>query len=189
MLVAAGLLSAGCASPDEAAARNAQAKSSPAASRIECRVSRISDGDSFVCGSAGRVRLLMIDAPELSQGDEGVQARQALERLAPKGTLIRIETDVRPKDDYDRILGYAWLTDGRLLNEEMARAGMVTALVYPPNVKHANRIRAAAREAQKSKRGLWSTNFFDCLPRDYRAGRCGIQPGRKRPNRQSRGSS
>lgn len=187
MLVAAGLLSAGCASPDEADARSAQAKS--AATRTECRVSRISDGDSFVCGSAGRVRLLMIDAPELSQGEEGARSKQALERLAPKGTLIRIETDVRPKDDYDRILGYAWLADGRMLNEEMAKAGMATALVYPPNVKHATRIRAAVREAQKTKRGLWSTDFFDCSPRDYRAGRCGIQPDRKRPNRQSIGSS
>ena len=152
-------------------------------------MSRISDGDSFVCGAAGRVRLLMIDAPELSQGIEGAQAQQTLERLAPKGTLIRIETDVRPTDDYGRILGYAWLADGRMLNEEMAREGMVTALVYPPNVRHATRIRAAVRAAQKEKRGLWSTSFFDCSPRDYRAGRCGIKSNPSRRNRQSSGSS
>jgi micrococcal nuclease len=85
---------------------------------------------------------------------------------------VRIETDVRPKDDFGRTLGYVYLADGRMLNEEMARAGMVTALVYPPNVKYAERIRRAVRDAQREKRGLWATNFFDCSPRDYRAGRC-----------------
>ncbi len=139
---------------------------------LECRVSRISDGDSFVCGSTGRVRLLMIDAPELSQGGEGLRARQALEELAPRGTLIRIESDVRATDDYGRVLGYVWLVDGRMLNEEMARAGMVTALVYPPNVKYSDRIRKAVREAKGAKRGLWATDFFDCSPRDFRAGKC-----------------
>jgi endonuclease YncB( thermonuclease family) len=66
-----------------------------------------------------------------------------------------------------------YLADGRMLNEEMARAGMVAALVYPPNVKHVARIRAAVRDARQNRRGLWATDFFDCSPRDYRAGRCG----------------
>jgi micrococcal nuclease len=168
----------GCAQPEEAAATTA-VEQRP--SLDTCTVTRISDGDSFDCGSTGRVRLLMIDAPELAQGEEGRLAKTALERLAPRGTVLRIETDIRPKDDYDRTLAYAYLPDGRMLNEEMARAGLVTALVYPPNVKHSARIRDAVREAQKTKRGLWSTSFFDCEPRDYRAGRCG--GGRPRPRR------
>jgi micrococcal nuclease len=121
----------GCAQPEEAAATTA-VEQRP--SLDTCTVTRISDGDSFDCGSTGRVRLLMIDAPELAQGEEGRLAKTALERLAPRGTVLRIETDIRPKDDYDRTLAYAYLPDGRMLNEEMARAGLVTALVYPPNV-------------------------------------------------------
>ena len=173
MVLAAGLTAAGCAVADDASARPEQHSNKGAPKSLECRVTKISDGDSFICGNAGRVRLLMIDAPELAQGAEGRRAQQALALLAPAGTLVRIESDVRPKDDYNRILGYVFLSDGRMLNEEMAKAGMVTALVYPPNVKHAGRIRKAVREAQVGKRGLWSTNFFDCTPRDYRAGRCG----------------
>jgi endonuclease YncB( thermonuclease family) len=172
------LLAIGCTAPDEAAATTANLEQPP--SRESCTVTRVTDGDSFECGKMGRVRLLMVDAPELAQGEAGRQAKAAFERLAPRGTALGIETDVRPRDDYNRALVYAYLPDGRMLNEEMARAGMVTALVYPPNVRHAARIRNAVREARRKKSGLWATSFFDCSPRDYRAGRC---PGGSGPRR------
>ncbi len=131
----------------------------------------------------------MIDAPELAQGGAARQALNAFTTIAPVGTLISIETDVRPRDDYQRILGYAFLADGRMLNEEMARSGFVVALVYPPNVKYAARIRSAVDAARKAKRGLWATDFFDCPPRDYRAGRCGGATPRNARPRQSTGKS
>ncbi len=84
-----------------------------------------------------------------------------------------LETDVRERDQYGRILGYAYDQDGRMLNEEMARAGYAVALVYPPNVRHEERIRAAVTEAREHGRGLWAEDGFVCAPRDYRAGRCG----------------
>jgi micrococcal nuclease len=124
------------------------------------------------CGKTGRFRLLMIDAPELAQGRYGYEALDKLKEIAPVGTKVTIETDVRARDTYDRLLGYVFLPDGRMVNEEMAKAGYVTALVYPPNVKYVERIRTAVAEARHEKRGLWATRFFDCSPRDYRAGRC-----------------
>jgi micrococcal nuclease len=140
---------------------------------IECRISRVADGDTVYCGNVGRIRLLMIDAPELSQGPPGLEAQRELTRIMPVGTLVRVETDVRERDTYGRILGYVYLPDGRMVNEEMARSGYVTALVYPPNVRHVEEIRDAVADARKAKRGLWATTYFDCSPRDYRAGRCG----------------
>jgi micrococcal nuclease len=165
-----------CAPADERQAEAAQNR--PAG--LECTVSRIADGDSFYCGATGRVRLLMIDAPELSQGTSGRRSMDALLQLVPVGTEVRIETDVRPRDDYGRILGYVYLGDGRMVNEEMARSGFATTLVYPPNVRHAERIRSAVDDARKARRGLWATNFFDCSPRDHRAGRCPDGRSRKR---------
>ncbi|HZJ00401.1 MAG TPA: thermonuclease family protein, partial [Gemmatimonadaceae bacterium] len=141
--------------------------------KIQCRITRVSDGDTAYCGAAGRVRLLLIDAPELSQGAPGRDARKQLESLMPVGTSVTIETDVRLRDSFNRILGYIYLPDGRMVNEEMAWSGYVTALVYPPNVKYVERIRRAVADARKAKRGLWATAFFECEPRDYRAGRCG----------------
>ncbi len=131
----------------------------------------------------------MIDAPELSQGAAAQEALKAFRAIAPVGTLVSIETDVMPRDDYQRTLGYAFLADGRMINAEMARSGFVMALVYPPNVKYADRIRSAVEDARKSKRGLWATDFFDCPPRDYRAGRCGVAKTRNARPRQSTGKS
>jgi micrococcal nuclease len=149
--------------------------------RIECRVTRISDGDTIYCGNEGRIRLLMIDAPELSQGTAGKEAQKTLAHIMPVGTAVSIETDIQQRDTYGRILGYIYLRDGRMVNEVMARSGYVTALVYPPNVKYVERIRSAVRDAQQAKRGLWATDFFKCSPRDYRAGRCG--GGKRRDSR------
>ena len=151
---------------------------------VECRVTRVSDGDTIYCGSFGRIRLLMIDAPELAQGKPGRDAQRFLEQLLPVGTDVKVETDVQPRDTYNRILGYVYFSDGRMVNEVMARGGYVTALVYPPNVRYVERIRAAVADARKAKRGLWATDFFSCTPRDYRAGRCGGgQPQRSAPRR------
>ena len=150
--------------------------------RFNCRVSRIADGDSFVCGSTGRVRLLMIDAPEIAQGSAGRAAQRSLEAIVPVGTNVSIETDVRARDSYNRLLAYVYLSDGRMVNEEMAKSGYVTALVYPPNLRHESRIRLAVAAARTAKRGLWATDFFECSPRDYRSGRC-IEEGNGKTNR------
>lgn len=173
LMLAAG--ACGAAAPDDAAVR----QSPPSAgATVECRITRIADGDSVTCGSAGRIRLLLIDAPELSQGAPGRDAQRVLSALIPVGTRVQIQTDVRQRDSYQRILAYLFLEDGRMVNEEMARSGYATALVYPPNVRHVERIRRAVKEAQSAKRGLWATSFFDCSPRDFRAGRCGGPPPR-----------
>lgn len=125
----------------------------------------------------------MIDAPELSQGQYGYDARDQLASLMPVGTQVRVETDVVKRDTYNRVLGYVYLPDGRMVNEEMAKSGYVTTLVYPPNVKYVERIRNAVEEAKKAKRGLWATDFFACTPRDYRGGRCGGGPPPSSRNR------
>lgn len=142
---------------------------------LACVVARdgIRDGDTLRCADGQRVRLLMIDAPELGQGASGEAAVDALRSLAPPGTRVRLEMDVRERDPFERLLAYAWLPDGRMVNEEMARSGYAVALVYPPNVRHADRIRAAVRQARADRRGLWAEGGFDCEPREWRAGRCG----------------
>jgi micrococcal nuclease len=137
-----------------------------------CVVARIVDGDTLVCAGGERVRLLLIDAPELSQAPFGAAARRALEALAPPGTWLGVEHDVRPIDRYGRTLAYLWLADGRMVNEELLRAGVALVAVYPPNVRHVERLRAAVAEARAAGAGLWATTAFECGPADHRAGRC-----------------
>jgi micrococcal nuclease len=140
--------------------------------RKRCTITRISDGDSVVCEPLGRIRLLLIDAPELSEKEIGREARRELVGMMPLGTNVIAETDVRVSDQYGRVLAYLYLPDGSMVNERMAQSGYATTLVYPPNVKYVERIRAAVDAARNAKLGLWSSGGFDCSPRDYRAGRC-----------------
>ncbi|MBA2672034.1 MAG: thermonuclease family protein [Gemmatimonadetes bacterium] len=154
-----------------AAAAPAARASAPLGTAV-CTIASVSDGDTVVCEGGERVRLLLIDTPEMSQRPFGLQAKLALEALLPVRTRAPIELDVQERDRYGRVLAYVYAPDGRMANEEMARKGYAVSLTYPPNVKHVERIRAAVEEARASRRGLWSTRAFECSPQDHRAGRC-----------------
>jgi micrococcal nuclease len=142
-----------------------------------CIISRVVDGDSLECNDGTRVRLLLIDAPELRQGDIGRRARAALGRLVPVGSAVRLELDVQRRDRYRRLLAYVFTADSILVNEELARRGFAVAAVYPPNVKYVEVIRAAVDSARVSGAGLWRSSAFDCSPADFRRGRCGTTRG------------
>jgi micrococcal nuclease len=138
-----------------------------------CIVARVVDGDSLECNGGIRVRLLLIDAPELRQGEIGRRARAALARMAPVGSTVRLELDVQRRDRYGRLLAYVFTADSILVNEELARQGFAVVAVYPPNVKYVEVIRAAVDSARVSGTGLWRSSAFDCSPADFRRGRCG----------------
>ncbi len=131
----------------------------------------MTDGDSIVCAQVGRVRLLGIDAPELSQKPFGKQSQAALALMIPVGTTVQLEQDVQAQDRNGRLLAYVW-RDGRLVNWEMVRAGWVVTLTYAPNVQYVDALRKAAMEAAKEELGLWATGGFECLPFDHRHGTC-----------------
>jgi micrococcal nuclease len=85
---------------------------------------------------------------------------------------VTLESDVRPQEQFGRRPAYAFLGDGRLVNEEMVRSGFAVVLVYPPNVRYIDRIRASAAEAQSARRGLWSVDGFSCTPKEHRRHHC-----------------
>ena len=146
----------------------------PARSRSSgsCIVESVTDGDTMRCVDGRRIRLLLIDAPERTQPPFGERSRDALRKLAPRGTRLRVELDVRPTDRYDRTLAYLWRADGRMLNHEMVRGGWAVVLVYPPNVRHVDRLRAAADSAKRERRGLYEVGGFECTPVEHRRRTC-----------------
>jgi len=159
-----GLIPAGC---------SAQQPRPPVAQA--CTISRISDGDSFRCSDGRRVRLIGIDSPESQQQPIGAEARAALVRLLPPGSTVRLETDVAPYDQYGRALAYAW-TGTTLVNATMVQDGWAVLYTVPPNLKYVDRLRRAQEEARARRTGLWSQHGFDCLPSDFRRGRCVSSP-------------
>jgi micrococcal nuclease len=161
-----------CARSSADAPAAAAAPASSGRSGGTCQIASITDGDTVICADGRRIRLLLIDSPEMSQGPYGLAAKQALEALLPVGTSARVELDVEITDRYRRTLAYLYDAAGRMVNEEMARLGYALQLTYPPNVLHVERIDAAVEEAREAGRGLWSGSAFDCTPQDHRAGRC-----------------
>lgn len=138
-----------------------------------CTVERVVDGDTVVCREGNeRVRLLLVDAPESTQGEFGRLTAEALSRLLPVGTPARLERDVQERDRYRRVLAYLYDSEGRMVNEELVRLGFAVVSVYPPNVRHVDRMRAASASARQTGRGLWSGSAFECSPAHHRAGRC-----------------
>lgn len=136
-----------------------------------CVVERIVDGDTLDCEGGVRVRLLLIDAPERRQG-YALRASLALEEILPVGDSAAVELDVEPRDRYGRLLAHLHRLDGLWVNRALVRRGYAVPLVYPPNVRHVEAIRAAADSARAEALGLWAEGPATCLPVDFRAGRC-----------------
>lgn len=113
------------------------------------------------------IRLIGVDAPELRQVPWGENSRQALTQLV-EGKKVRIETDVRLHDQYDRLLAYVY-ADGLFVNAEMLRQGQAVMSTMPPNVAHIEDYQKAQQEAKEVRRGLWdSEKLLDVHPDCYR---------------------
>lgn len=136
-----------------------------------CVVARVGDGDTFYCRDGRKVRLIGVDAPELAQGEPGLQARSALARLLPAGQPVRLEEDAAPRDRYGRVLAYVW-SDAGLVNEALVRGGWAVLYTVPPNVKYAGRLERAQKAARAARAGLWNGSAFDCPPSRYRRHAC-----------------
>jgi micrococcal nuclease len=127
-------------------------------------VERVVDGDTLLLREGhARVRLQGIDTPETvledhpaeAWGPEATTFTQTFIRTAHG--RVRLEIDGEQADHYDRWLRFVW-HDGRMLNEELVRAGLARAkLGYDYGQEKKDRLRRAQQEAQRAGRGIWST--------------------------------
>ena len=85
----------------------------------------------------------------------GKRATEYVESLVKPGDLINIEFDVQERDKYKRLLGYVYLSNGKMLNEEIVKDGYANVMTIPPNVKYKDRFLRAYKHARERRRGLW----------------------------------
>lgn len=156
----------GCQGPD-----GALVPTESVGTATTCVVGRVVDGDTFVCSSGVRVRLLLIDAPETTQGNLGLRAKLALEELLPAGGSVRLEYDVQVRDRYGRALAHVHV-DSLWINRQLVRRGYALVSVFPPNVRGVEALRAAADSARTENAGLWRMGGFDCTPAQHRRRGC-----------------
>jgi micrococcal nuclease len=130
---------------------------------------------AFRCRDGRRVRLTGIDSPESGQQPFAARSQRALARWIPLGSTVALELDVAATDRYGRQLAYVW-SDSTLINEAMVREGWAVVYTVPPNVKYAERLSEAQKQARTSGVGLWAERGFDCVPSEFRRRRCASRP-------------
>ncbi len=110
-----------------------------------------------------RIRLIGIDTPELTPGEEcgAIEARDALRALLPDGSTVWAAPDLDPVDGYGRLLLYLWTDDGRFVNYELVATGAAEAIRVAPNDAHFELLSDAEASARAAGAGQWAT----CLTR------------------------
>jgi micrococcal nuclease len=122
-------------------------------------VDRAVDGDTLLLADRTRIRLLGVDTPETKRPDWPVEPfgpeAHEFTREHVEGRNVRLEFDKERRDKYDRVLAYVYVDDW-FLNEELIRAGLGKAITnHPYSEAMKRRFRAAQREAQRERRGIW----------------------------------
>ena len=124
----------------------------------EVVVLSVPDGDTLEVrqsnGKVDRLRLYGVDAPELKQHG-GKEARAFAESLLYAGS---VSPDVRERDQYGRSIAVLHLADGRIVNEEMVRAGH--AWVYRNYCRESfcNQWISLEKQAKSQNLGVWRQN-------------------------------
>lgn len=129
-------------------------------------VRQVIDGDTVevsIDGHTEAVRLLGIDTPETVHPTKpvecfGPEASTRLRQLLPEGTPVRLERDHEARDHYGRLLAYVVrATDEVFVNLALVREGFAEVLTISPNVAHTEAFLAAAADARRNGRGMWSS--------------------------------
>jgi micrococcal nuclease len=97
-------------------------------------------------------------------GKEASAFNQAL----VESTHVRLELDVEKRDQYGRLLAYAFV-DTVFVNAELVRQGLATVYTVPPNVKYADLFVTLQQEARETERGLWDPEALAAWHAQYSA--------------------
>lgn len=134
-------------------------------------VSSVTDGDTFSVNMDGRierVRLIGVDTPETVKPNSPQECYGKMASDFAKHTLkdqtVRLEADPinQNRDRYDRLLRYAYLSDGSLFNATLISQGYGFAYLSFPFSK-SEEFRLLQVEARKNKVGVWQG---DCIVQD-----------------------
>lgn len=120
-------------------------------------VEKVIDGDTIVLSTGEKVRYLLIDAPEITNGKNDCYGQEAFEynRDLVLGQEIALTYDTECTDKYGRLLAYVEGPDGEM-NTLLIDRGFACYLYIPPD----GDARAAEFEslelgAKQAKRGMW----------------------------------
>ncbi len=133
----------------------------------QATVVRVVDGDTVVVAYGEvehTVRLLNVDTPEaVAPGRPveclGPEATAFLRGRLPAGAPVLLRFDEDRLDRYDRELAGVFVDDV-LVNAEIARAGLGTAVVFEPNRRFYDDVLDTQQEARRQQVGLHSATLM-----------------------------
>ena len=130
------------------------------ATQPSCVVERVIDGDTFVCEGGLHVRLLQINAPELSACG-GAWAGSALRNIFLRpGTFVRLDYDRVTADRYGRDLAAPIVTGsdgvGYNISIVMVYVGLANWAYYGDNAKYLDWAKAAQTWAKTAQWNMWA---------------------------------
>lgn len=131
------------------------------------KVTKVIDGDTIevnIAGKIERLRLIGINTPETLDPRKPLQcfgkesSNNAKELL--EGKKVRLESDASQynRDKYGRLLRYVYFEDGTSYNKLIISEGYAHEYTYNTPYKYQSEYKQAQKDAEKSQRGLWSTN-------------------------------
>ena len=140
---------------------------------VDVKFLNANDGDTFnveLNGKKERVRLLMVDTPEMNydKGEPMPYAEQAKERtigLLKNADSVQLLFDKGPETDkYERLLAYAFV-DGMSLHEILVSEGLAAVrYVNKPNDTLSPELRELEHQAKDAKLNIWAHENY--LQRD-----------------------
>ncbi|HEV7555887.1 MAG TPA: thermonuclease family protein [Kofleriaceae bacterium] len=123
----------------------------------QAMVDRVIDGDTIVLTTGDKIRYLLINAPETTDGHHdcyGENATQFNSDLV-NGKMVDLTYDVQCTDMYGRLLAYVSV-DGQEVNSVMIERGYACVLHIPPDGDdRAQEFEDLEAEAKAANRGLW----------------------------------
>lgn len=120
-------------------------------------VSRVNDGDTLTLRGGEKVRLVQVDAPELTTDCYGRAAQRVLASLVPEGTAVRLVRDPKldDTDRYGRLLRYVVVGETDV-NVELVRRGAASPYFFRnERGEHALELVDAVVNAQDGHLGYW----------------------------------
>lgn len=123
----------------------------------DATVLRVIDGDTIVLPGDIRVRYLLVNAPETTNGHDdcyGANASQFNTDLV-LGKTVRLDYGSQCQDPFGRTLAYVTV-DGQDVNRLMIERGYACVLHIPPDGDaRADEFQALEAAARAARRGLW----------------------------------
>ena len=120
-------------------------------------VDRVIDGDTIVLATGEKIRYLLIDAPETTNGHDDCYGSNAstFNSDLVAGKTVDLAYDTTCTDMYGRLLAYVSV-DGTDVNALMVQRGYACVLFIPPDGKDRyDEFKSDQAEAKAAHKGVW----------------------------------